>query len=82
MTAPAARMDFGCGYFTGLYRVPRVMPVTEPGRVAMILAELHSGRPVRVEVTDLSWLVSLESAVQVAIGEGVVEAGMPLAVTR
>ena len=79
MTAQA-RVDFGSGYSCGLYRTPRAMPVTVPGKVTLVLGELPSGRPLLVEVTDLAWLAALESAVQVAIGEGVIEAGMPLAV--
>lgn len=80
MTAPQARVDFGSGYSCGLHRTPRAMPVTAPGKVTLHLGELPSGRPLLVEVTDLAWLTALESAVQVAIGEGVIEAGMPLAV--
>ena len=79
MTAPAARVDLGSGYHCALTRSPRAMPVTAPGKVTLILGELPSGRPLLVEITDLAWLTSLESAIQVAIGEGVVEAGMPLA---
>jgi hypothetical protein len=81
VTAPAAaRVDFGSGYYCGLHRTPRAMPVTEPGKVTLILGELPSGRPLLIEITDLAWLASLESAIQVAIGEGVIEAGMTLAV--
>ena len=74
-----ARVDFGCGYYTGLYRTPVVLPADGPGHVTLILGELHSGHPVRIDVTDLAWFAALESAVQVAIGEGIIEAGMPLA---
>lgn len=80
MSAAQARVDLGGGYWATLYRTPRALPVTEAGKVTLILGELPSGRPLLVEVTDLAYLTSLESAVQVAIGEGVVEAGMKLAV--
>ena len=76
---PAARVDGTGGYSCGLYRTPRALPVTAPGKVTLVLGELPSGRPLLVEVTDLAWLEALESAIQVAIGEGVIEAGMPLA---
>lgn len=76
---PAARVTLGSGHSCGLHRTPRAMPVTAPGSVTLVLGELPSGSPLLVEVTDLAWLTGLESAVQVAIGEGVVEAGMPLA---
>ena len=82
-TPPPARIDFGCGYYTGLYRKPVALPVAiddPPGQVTLILGELHSGHPARITVTDLAWLDQLESAIQAARAEGVVEAGMRLAV--
>ena len=78
MTATAARIDFGCGYWTGLYRKPMAMPAGTPGHITLVLAELHSGHAVLIDVTDLAWLDQLESAVQAARAAGVVEAGMRL----
>jgi hypothetical protein len=73
-----ARIDFGCGYYTGLHRTPRVLPAAEPGHVTLILGQLCSGHPVLIDITELEWLDQLESAVQAARAEGVVEAGMTL----
>jgi hypothetical protein len=78
---PAARVDFGAGYFAGLFYRPSVLPAHEPGHVTLVLGNLPSGREARIDVTDLAWLDALESAIQVARAEGVIEAGMRLAVT-
>lgn len=78
--ASRARIDFGCGYYTPLLYLPAVLPVRHLGRVPLVLGNLSSGREVRLDVTSLDWLACLESAARAAIGEGIIEAGMPLAV--
>lgn len=75
---PAARVDFGCGYYTPLSYNPAVLPADGPGHVTLVLGNLSSGHEVRVDVTDLAWLRALGSAVLTAEAEGVIEAGMIL----
>jgi hypothetical protein len=72
-------MDFGCGYYTGLYGNPAILPVTGPGEITIKLADLHSGHEVRIKITRLEWLRQLASALVAAEAEGIVEAGMAAA---
>ena len=80
MSAASARVDLGAGYACSLHRKPMAMPVTGPGMVTLALGELPSGRLLTITVTDLAYLDLLESAIQAARAEGVIEAGMTLGV--
>ncbi len=78
----AARIDLGSGYSCNLYSVPAAPPVTAPGRIALVLGTMPSGRPLVVTVTSLEWLDDLESAVQMARARAIVEADMTPAGSR
>jgi hypothetical protein len=52
-----------------------------PGAAGVILGWTGHGDPVYLQATSLEWLDDLESAVQVARAQGVIESGMTLAVT-
>ena len=79
MSAPSARLGMGYGARSvGVHRTPVAAPVTEPGKVTLILGTLPSGLPITLTVTSLEWLDDLESAIQAARAAGVIEAGMKL----
>ena len=78
-TAPAAdapaALRLGSQYPIPLLMSPVAVPVTEAGRVTLILG-YSGGKPVTVDVTRLGWLDDLDDAIQTARAAGVVEAGM------
>lgn len=71
---PSARMSIA-GNGMNLYGIPRVV-IAEPGEATIRLAVAPSGAPVDITTASLEWLDDLESAIQVARAQGIVEAGM------
>lgn len=80
MTAPSARLTTGPYEGGDLYWTPQAGQVPVPGTAAVILGYTVDGQPVILATTSIEWLDDLESAIQVARAQGIVEAGM--AVTR
>ena len=76
MSAPSARLQVGSPHSVGLYRIPAVSEVTEPGQVTLILGSTLSGLPVTLTITSLEWLDDLAEAVAIARARGIVQAGM------
>ena len=72
MSAPSARLVIH-GHGCNLYRVPAAA-AAEPGAARVFLGNTISGLPVAITVTSLEWLDELESAIQVARAQFIVQA--------
>ena len=72
----AAQMSLGSRISMDLYGEPEAGKIPVPGTAAVILGRTIEGRPVVLVSPSLEWLDALESAIQVARAQGVVEAGM------
>ena len=60
----SARLVVGDGPGVGLYLAPVAVPVTQPGRVILILGATPSGLPVKLDISAVEWLDDLEEAVR------------------
>ena len=72
----AAQMSLGSRISIDLYGEPRAGQVPVPGTAAIIIGRTIEGRPLVVVSPSLEWLDGLESAIQVARAQAIVEAGM------
>lgn len=73
--APSAHISIGADG-GDLYWTPQAGQVPVPGTAAIILGWTVDGQAVTLATTSLAWLDDLESAVQLARAQGIVEAGM------
>jgi hypothetical protein len=76
--APSARITIGADE-ADVYWTPQCGQIPVPGTAGVILGWTVDAQAVVLTCTSLEWLDDLESAIQIARAQGIVQAGMTLA---